>query len=365
MNITWLENNVDTLRLPIHLDNDTDYIKEITERYDKILSAFSGTEAIELTKFTEQIIASVKAYYNSDTIESYDLVFQLMKELSTDSNAELCFSTFEKTKIPKNKSKHSQLFRAREGEPYIEYSADKMGYVPFEQRSKCAANRYSLAGIPCLYLGNTSYVCWLEMNCPSDDRFCVSPYTIDDSLSFFNIALPIEQLYSLLNEDNIDRERFMFLMKIYLLEIATSVHIKQRNRQFNSEYIISQNIMRACKRLKVDGIIFYTTRASDNLMSSVCGYNIALYIDYQEDTNSSSIFDSSTKHGDSVNYAMFKNLLPSANLVKYDLAIYNTGDIPNIGSMKNQISYIETQFHLFDNYVFSHWHEGPLDISRE
>ena len=62
---------------------------------------------------------------------------------------------------------------------------------------------------------------------------------------------------------------------------------------------------------------------------------------------------------------IFKNLLPSANPVKYDLAIYNTGDIPNIGSMKNQISYIETQFHLFDNYVFSHWHEGPLDISRE
>ena len=229
-----------------------------------------------------------------------------------------------------------------------------MGFVPFSQRSKCAANRYSIAGIPCLYLGNTSYVCWLEMNCPSDDRFCVSPYKIDDDLRFFNIALPYFQIWDALEESK-DRNEFIYLMKIYLLEIATSFHVKQSGRLFHSEYIVSQNIMRACMKLAMNGIIFYTTRASDNAMSLVCGINIAMFIDYSDDNNISSIFESKTEHGDSVNYAMYKNLLPCQNFVRFKLAVDYSPYISNIGRMDRQIPYRETVFHEFDNYIFANW----------
>lgn len=363
MEVQFFYDNADHLRLPIHIENDNDYLKTVQERYEAIINAFPFTddERSILKEYTNRILNSIKAYYTNDTIGSYEIIYKLLKELSEDTNSILCFSAFKDCLIPKNSNGQAQLFRAREGTSYIEYPASEMGYVPFSQRSKCAANRYSLAGIPCLYLGNTSYVCWLEMNRPSDDKFCVSPYWIDDELSFFNIAIPIVALYEEAQTDN--RDRLFFLFKIYLLEIATSVHIKQGGRQFQSEYIISQNIMRACIKLGLNGIIFYTTRASDNAMSWVCGINIALFIDYSEDNYKSSIFDNKTKHGDGVNYAMFKNLLPCQNYTKYSLAVDETSFIANIGSIKYQIKYSETQFHEFDNYIFVRWKstESPTD----
>ena len=147
-------------------------------------------------------------------------------------------------------------------------------------------------------------------------------------------------------------------MKAYLLEIATSFYVEQNDRHFHSEYIVSQNIMRSCIRQKLNGIIFYTTRAVDNVLSLVCGINIALFIDYNEDGEKSIIFEEKTKHGDAINYAMFKNLLPCQNYERYNLAVDQTDFIANIGGIDNQIKYSETQFHEFDNYIYTHWKNG-------
>ena len=364
MNLDWISEHYKDLLLPIHIKEDSEYIDTIKKKYEDILLAFEGDEKTILLNFTNRIIESIYAYFKNDAVSSYEIIFSLMKELSEDPDASHCFSSFKDCSIPRNKKGNTQLFRAREGISYIEYHADKMGHVPFNQRSKCAANRYSIAGIPCLYLGNTSYVCWLEMGCPSDDKFCVSPYTIDGDLKFFNIAIPGHTLYSMLEEEEENRHLFMYMIKIYLLEIATSVHVKQNDRQFHSEYIVSQNIMKSCIKLNFNGIIYYSTHSSDNLMNLVCGYNIALYIDFKEEDDSSPIFESKTHHGDSVNYAMFKNTLPSFNNMQYDLAVHNTGDIANIGSFKNQIPYFETQFCKYDNFIFARWNEGPRDYAE-
>lgn len=356
MNSHWITKNYDSLRLPIHIKKDKDYFQVLKDRYDKILTAFCDTELSTLMRFSNQILESIKAYYKNDTIESYELIHKLLLDLSKDPCAILCFSQLQDCVIPKTLKGDAQFFRAREGTSYIEYPAKEMGYVPFEHRTKCAANRYSLAGIPCLYLGNTSYVCWLEMNRPSDDKFCVSPFYIDDDLSFFNIAIPIHRLKESIDKNF--RDEFIFLMKAYLLEIATSFYVEQNDRHFHSEYIVSQNIMRSCIRQKLNGIIFYTTRAVDNVLSLVCGINIALFIDYNEDGEKSIIFEEKTKHGDAINYAMFKNLLPCQNYERYNLAVDQTDFIANIGGIDNQIKYSETQFHEFDNYIYTHWKNG-------
>ena len=353
MDSNWISANYEYLQLPIHIKCDNKYFQELKDRYDRILTAFNSTELSILSHFSNQILESITAYYKNNTIESYELIHNLLLDLSKDPCSSLCFSKLKDCAIPKTRKGDSQFFRAREGTSYIEYPANEMGYVPFEQRTKCAENRYSLAGIPCLYLGNTSYVCWLEMNRPSDDKFCVSPFYIDSDLSFFNIAIPIFRLKEAIDRNR--RDEFMFLMKAYLLEIATSFCIEQSDRHFHSEYIVSQNIMKSCIRQKQNGIIFYTTRAVDNLLSLVCGINIALYIDFNDNEKKSIIFEEKTEHGDSVNYAMFKNLLSCQNCERYNLAVDQSDFIANIGNIDNQIKYSETQFHEFDNYIFTHW----------
>lgn len=41
-----------------------------------------------------------------------------------------------------------------------------MFHIPITMRRQVGTERYSIPGYPCLYLGNSIYVCWEEMNRP-------------------------------------------------------------------------------------------------------------------------------------------------------------------------------------------------------
>ena len=69
-------------------------------------------------------------------------------------------------------------------------------------------------------------------------------------------------------------------MKLLMLTIATSYRIKEAGRTFKSEYIISQSIMMACKRLGYDGVAYYSKRVSDEIFA-FCAINLALFVDYK------------------------------------------------------------------------------------
>lgn len=61
------------------------------------------------------------------------------------------------------------------------------------------------------------------------------------------------------------------------------------------------------------------------------------------------------KVGDSFNFSMFKQLMPSLLYKEYDLCIEKSPYIKNIGSFKRQFPYNETQFYHFDKYLFANW----------
>ena len=42
----------------------------------------------------------------------------------------------------------------------------EMFHIKYELRGKVQTQRCSFPGLPCLYLGCSSYVCWLELNRP-------------------------------------------------------------------------------------------------------------------------------------------------------------------------------------------------------
>lgn len=41
-----------------------------------------------------------------------------------------------------------------------------MFHIPFELRGKAATQRYSIPGLPSLYLGSSCYICWEELHRP-------------------------------------------------------------------------------------------------------------------------------------------------------------------------------------------------------
>src|SRR4029077_14880750 len=72
-----------------------------------------------------------------------------------------------------------QLYRIRPAKA-DEWHLEKRSlfHIPFNERHKVARQRYSIPGLPCLYLGGTLYVCWLEMNRPNFDSLFISRFRV-------------------------------------------------------------------------------------------------------------------------------------------------------------------------------------------
>lgn len=70
-------------------------------------------------------------------------------------------------------NKKMRMFRFRIG-AMQHYQRNEMFHIPFEKRHLVATQRYSIPGLPALYLGGSTWCCWEEMNRPnfSDIHVC-------------------------------------------------------------------------------------------------------------------------------------------------------------------------------------------------
>lgn len=125
-----------------------------------------------------------------------------------------------------------QFFRGRTGTPNRELKARDMIHLPNSMRSKSGNYRFSILKSS-LYLSNSSYGCWIEMGCPAEINFNVSPILLKEIKSF-NLAISLRD-FRCLNE--FEEERVHCWLKLYLLTVATCYVIKKKIEH------LSQNIL--------------------------------------------------------------------------------------------------------------------------
>ena len=58
------------------------------------------------------------------------------------------------------------LYRIRPDESTAAFDRSELFHIPYQLRHKVAPRRFSVLGLPMLYLGNTLYVCWEELDRP-------------------------------------------------------------------------------------------------------------------------------------------------------------------------------------------------------
>ena len=174
-----------------------------------------------------------------------------------------------------------QLFRARLSDEIVTYDAKDMLHLPYRLRGKTGNYRFSIPGLPSLYLGNSSYACWIELGRPADYKYNVSPVLLDGSQKVFNLAVKTRELFYL---NELEADRVYCWLKLLMLMIATSFRINEQGRTFKSEYIISQSIMLACRELGFDGVVYSSKRVSDEIFAVLArrGYFPLPEYDYVE-----------------------------------------------------------------------------------
>ena len=183
------------------------------------------------------------------------------------------------THLIKNMSRYSPsvdiappLFRVRLSDQDIG-TRESMFHIPFNQRELVRNQRYSIAGLPCLYLGTSLYVCWQEMGKPDLNKLYLSRYKMSSfesarSVKFLNFAYSLETL-----KHNNDLEALfendihsLNVQKAYLvffpLLLACSYNRAHTNASFHAEYIVPNLLLQWINKEKsqVKGISYFSTK---------------------------------------------------------------------------------------------------------
>lgn len=235
----------------------TDYSKSIQVRTKDVIHRFlthveslqdSYFEAIGITKsetketikaIGEKLDALLNRYLDGNIVNAIEIARELL------------------TSIPLSSIKEESLFyRARPNETGFLYTKNEMFHIPYELRYKIANQRYSVSGLPCLYLGSSVYLCWEELERPDYQKcnFCLFKNTTP--LWVFDIRIPPE----LSSKEDIFR---------VCLALASSLKT-QKDHAFKLEYIIPQCLLHA--------ITTTPTYAHDGI--GICYYSVQFL--YQE-----------------------------------------------------------------------------------
>lgn len=360
-NYNWIKNfDNKGLTTPFKVKYDNEYFQALKMMLDDLINRLSVAGLDEyivesIDKYKEKIVNSIEMYYCGDLVGAQVIINKIIDEFSeapaiTDINNSISFP---------NNGKEIQFFRARLSDNVMDFPANEMLHIPFNKRSIVKSERFSIPGLPCLYLGNSSYACWIEMGCPADYKFNVSPIVLDNTQRVLNLTVTLGDLYRFNEmEFKCSKEEMdcylLDLLKLMVLTFSTSYKVDEQNRNFKSEYILSQMIMLACKSKGLDGITYYSKQASSEAFACTAGVNLVLFATYNGEEKLSSICDH-IKNGDSYNFSMFKQLLPCQTYKGYELSVMYSPYIKNIGTMKRQIPYNETMFYEFDKYLFANW----------
>lgn len=314
--------------------------------------------------FRDRLMNILRKYFKGQIYSSQSMMISIIREFI--KAGEPFVSGVEECSIIPRTDTTIQWFKARRDAPEDGFSSEEMKHVPFDQREKVSTDRFSMPGLPCFYLGNTTYDCWLEMGKPAADRFYVSPVRLKKDFKVFCLASSIFDIIGIVREGK-NKGDFRLLiepkdLKLYvhrlMLMIASSYRVKQGGRNFKSEYVIPQMIMLACNALKLDGVVSYTVKASSEVFSRVCGINLALFAKYPNNR-----FNAKLKHSNIMDdvelseafcMAMFDHLSPAEKRVAYNtMEAGDSESIKNIGTFYYQFDYRQTDFYDFDNYLFA------------
>lgn len=363
MRLSWLMNGFICRELyaPYIIEKDSDYLSNLKKKYTVVLrqaqKAGADEESLKIIrKYMSKIIESINCYYVADISKSNTIIKNLLGDIGEDPFA---VNTLKNScAFPGDHNQELQFFRARTGNPSKAFTAKEMSILPLSLRSKSGNYRFSIPGNPSLYLANSSYGCWIETGFPSEIDFNVSPVILDGTQKIFNLAVTIRDFHNL---NGFEGDRVHCWLKLYMLSIATSYRIKEEGRTFKSEYIVSQAIMMACKKLGYDGVAYYSKRVDDEVFA-LCAINLALFADYGKKNSS---LEKHMKIDDAFNFFLFTQLDKSLKYRDYSLRSVASGFITNIGGYDRQYPYREISFFEFDKFLFSTWANRPGEKAKD
>ena len=209
------------------------------------------------------------------------------------------------------------LVRGRIANAYKNFNFNEMFHIPLDQRSNVNTYRYSIPGIPALYLACNSYTVWNELNNPNLENLAISYLDCKGILhkKIIDISLMIDEYYDYLSKENYevlkckDSKKIDFIMetiKIVPLIIACSVVCDDKSeRTFKEEYVLPQLLMQLLDKDCI-GIAYRSMRVEN---ANIISNNLAIPIlDFEKNKKYGNIV-TCISVSESLNIGYFKNMI--------------------------------------------------------
>lgn len=217
-----------------------DFLKDVFAKYQKLLQEFPCCNEFifDVKILSNGIIESISWYKKGRIDEAYKTFESCMPKNTQDH---FCIRTIRST---------DELFRMRSEQGLKEEK--EFHCLPKEKRYLCSANRYSIAGFPCFYVGYSKNDCKVEIS----QHGSIVSLKLKEDKSLKVIDLTFDNDYN-------SEEKFI---KIWPLIAACNMNYTYPDGKanFHEEYIIPElfamYVVKNKEKLAVDGFRYYSTR---------------------------------------------------------------------------------------------------------
>lgn len=241
-----------------------DFLSGIFSNYLKELSKFNKEIRKELKikiPFIENQITLIKKslelYLNGYPAAAYNQLSEALRALMAEDYLPVQKTDFSNV--------NSSLYRARIS-TLKTLKREELFHIPFEIREKVATQRYSIPGLPCLYLADSTFVCWEEMGRPNIDSFHVSRVDLSKSgLKFLYFDTSSSEIRKKCFPSKNKEGKLLNLLIPYLcywpMLTACSLTVRKPDEVFKPEYVIPQLLLQwIVSEQKIDGVVYKSNR---------------------------------------------------------------------------------------------------------
>lgn len=282
--------NSDEAELP-KSHNSGDFITFLEAIYKDYLQLFSTLKTTDYV--TRQILLNKSIVSNLcdnilAAVKNYERGLPHLAFQDIDSGIKSVQVYFDKLCTPVNVAQTNalgELYRIRTEDNFgANFQRPDLFHIPFQLRHKVTRQRYSLPGLPCLYLGGSLYVSWEELGRPNFDTIYYARFKPQDeaNITFLDFGYRPALMAAMIDaKQNLcvnqsDIADFAVAQAVcWPLLAASSIKRRFADEPFIAEYIVPQLILQwIINSEKHDGIRYFTVQV-DTYMDNptmLCNY---------------------------------------------------------------------------------------------
>ena len=382
-------NILDTLKLPIfslprksNAQTFPAFLKKLFKEFlQAIVNIDEGTITDEIKANRKKIknvcnliIKSATTYYAgfpSRAYNEFEEAMTIIEDFLILQNVGIVFSEL------------TPYYRARKGDGK-RYQRHEMFHIPFEHRERVTTQRYSVPGLPCLYLSNSIYVCWEELRRPDINKMQISRCKLENMrYKFLDISLTPSLMCTILEEisskesaefskqtqkealDSWNKGSLNFIMRRPLIA-ACSIKVNKEDGAFKPEYIFPQFLMQWINENEISCVQYISTQLQFNHINNNLFFyfsNLAIPAKTSEKSGYCNFLKKEIKLTDTVSWPTLLASYPNLNFPKLDTNNFDNlmKKMQEIEIIKNQkVKYSETIFGIMESFLIDNMEATSL-----